>query len=161
MPLLYRKVQDQSSNEAKNGKYYGRLATISTYDVDALCEHIAVHGSVYTADVVSGVIKTFIQCFKHILLDGYKIKLDGLGTFYLSISTIGAESAEKFTASNIKSVRLKFLADRSLKSAYNPTNLMTAAVFRNIGELTGGLVSSGSSSSGSGSGSDDPIEQTP
>ena len=47
------------------------------------------HGTIYTSDIVKGVVEKFINCFEELLLEGNKIKLDGLGTFYLSANTEG------------------------------------------------------------------------
>ena len=130
-----------------------------------ICEHIAEHGTIYTPDVVKGVIEKFIQCFRHLLLDGHKLKLDGLGTFYLSISTIGAESDLKFTPANIKSVRVKFVADKSDASGYRSDIITKLAQFTDIATVVdpSSLVysSTGGTGSGSGSGTDEPIENRP
>ena len=42
------------------------------------------------------------------LLNGNKIQLGELGTFGISISSVGADSIEKFTAKNIKAVNILF-----------------------------------------------------
>ena len=38
------------------------------------------HGSVYTEDVVIGVITKMKNCIQEMLADGHKVKLDGIGT---------------------------------------------------------------------------------
>ena len=42
------------------------------------------------------------------LLEGKKVQLDELGDFWISLSSEGAESCEKFTADNIKAVNIVF-----------------------------------------------------
>jgi predicted histone-like DNA-binding protein len=49
------------------------------------------------------------------LLNGNKIQLDGLGTFGFTLSSQGAESLEKFTATNIKKINVIFTPDTDLE----------------------------------------------
>ena len=48
------------------------------------------------------------ECLVEQLLNGNKIQLGELGTFGISISSVGADSIEKFTARNIKAVNILF-----------------------------------------------------
>ena len=50
-----------------------------------LAQHIAEHGSIYTSDVVFGVLEKFRSCLVEMLLNSKKVKIDGLGTFYCTI----------------------------------------------------------------------------
>lgn len=47
-------------------------------------------------------------CLVEMLLEGKKVQLDELGDFWISLSSEGAESCEKFTANNIKAVNIVF-----------------------------------------------------
>ena len=76
------------------------------------------HGAIYTSDIVKGVVEKFINCFEELLMEGNKIKLDGLGTFYLSINTEGVDDETKFSANNVKAIRVKFIGDQSKESEY-------------------------------------------
>jgi hypothetical protein len=69
------------------------------------------------------------------LLDSKKVKLDGLGTFYLSAQNAkgGAAKVEDFSVTkNIKGLRLRFLPDQSdsknltAKSLYRKASFMWA-----------------------------------
>ena len=82
--------------------------------------------------MVKGVTEKFVNCFNELLLEGYKIKLNGLGTFYLSISTEGEDDPDKFTAKNVKAVRIKFLGDKSKMSEYATQMLTAHASFRGL-----------------------------
>ena len=96
--LIIRKYQNTTTGSKAEGKWYGRLVHQDTLSTGDLCKHIAKHGTTFTSDVVKGVVEKFVNCFEELLLEGYKVKLDGLGTFYISLSTQGAETAEEFTA---------------------------------------------------------------
>ena len=165
--MIYIKKYQNNNREMTHayGKWYGRIVHAETLGLDDLCEHIASHGTIFTADVVSGTVKKFVQCIQELLLEGKKVKLDGIGTFYLSAKTQGAETAEEFTMGNVKSVHLRFLPDQGDKSRY------TTAVLSRVAKLSsvlptgngGGSSSSGSSGSGSqqGGGTSGSVEEQP
>ena len=124
--MIYIKKYQNSNKKMPNayGKWYGRIIHTETLNLDDLCEHIASHGTIFTADVVAGTVKKFVQCIQELLLEGKKVKLDGIGTFYLALQTTGAESLGDFSMGNVKGVRLRFLADQSGKSRYT-TSVLT------------------------------------
>ena len=134
--LFYKKYKNKNSESNAYGKIYARLVPMGTMDTDDICRHIAEHGTIYTSDVVKGVVEKFINCFEELLLEGYKLKLDGLGTFYLAGRTEGQDTEDEFTAAAFKKVMVRFLADQSKKSEYT-TRLMTSkASLANIKTLT-------------------------
>ena len=124
--MIYIKKYQNNNKKMTNayGKWYGRIIHTETLDLDDLCDHIASHGTIFTADVVAGTVKKFVQCIQELLLEGKKVKLDGIGTFYLALQTTGAESLGDFSMGNVKGVRLRFLADQSGKSRYT-TSVLT------------------------------------
>ena len=132
--LYIRKYQNKNRKmEKAYGKWYGRLVTLDTLTTHDLCKHIAKHGSVFTADVVKGVVEKFVNCFEELLLEGNKVKLDGLGTFYLTISTSGVEKSEDFDVQqHVKSVRMRFLPDKSSESEYTTQMLKRKSNFKVI-----------------------------
>ena len=135
--LIIRKYQNNNQTSKSFGKWYGRLVHQDTLSTSDLCKHIAKHGTIFTSDVVKGVVEKFVNCFEELLLEGYKVKLDGLGTFYISLSTQGAETAEEFTANNINSVHVRFLADQSKQSEYTAKMMTQKATFRTLDDLQG------------------------
>ncbi len=150
--LFYKKYKNMNSENNGYGKIYARLVPMGTMDTDDICRHIAKHGTIYTSDVVKGVVEKFINCFEELLLEGYKLKLDGLGTFYLTGRTEGQDTEDEFTAAAFKKVMVRFLADQSKKSEYT-TRLMTSkASLANIKTLTEKPESNSGSGSNSGGG---------
>ena len=155
--LIYKKYQNQNKKSNGYGKTYARMVPVGTLDTNDICKHIAKHGTIYTSDIVKGVVEKFINCFEELLLEGYKLKLDGLGTFYLASRCEGAEDEKTFDASKFKSVMVRFLADQSKKSEYT-TRLMTSkASLANIKTLT----EAGEEGAGSGTGGDDTTIENP
>ena len=143
------RIKTYKNNNSKNnayGKTYGRLVYVDTLDTSDLCRHMMKHGTIYTPDVVKGVVERFVMCFEELLLEGNKIKLDGLGTFYLSVSTEGVVNEDQFTANNVKAIRIKFIGDQSKESEYATKMLTSKAKFQSMG----GKAASENESGGSG-----------
>ena len=100
-------------------KTYGKIIYRGTLKMADMVEHIAKHGTVYTEDVVIGVITKLKNCIQEMLADGYKVKLDGIGTLYPVLTSEGVDDAKDFSAQeNITRVGVAFLADQGKKSVY-------------------------------------------
>ena len=117
------------------------------------------HGSVYTEDVVIGVITKLKSCIQEMLADGYKVKLDGIGTLYPVLTSEGVADAKDYSAQeNVTRLGISFLADQSKKSVYKASAMrqdtkLSTSLYE---ELTGenedeNGASQGGSSEGSGS----------
>ena len=105
-----------------------------------MAEHIMKHGSIYTEDVVIGVITKLKSCMQEMLADGYKVKLDGIGTLYPVLTSKGVADAKDFSASeNVTRLGIAFLADQSKKSAYKASAMRQGATLSTqlYSELTG------------------------
>ena len=154
--IFYRKYQNKNRKSNAYGKFYARVGPVGTMDTDQICAHIAEHGTIYTSDIVKGVVEKFINCFEELLLEGYKLKLDGLGTFYLSINTEGTETEEEFIPNaNIKKVRVVFLGDQAKRSEYATKVMTRKAQWRDVNDLVE-TESSGSGSNGDGTTVEEP-----
>ena len=157
--LYIKKYQNNNSKNTKAfGKWYGRVIHLEKVDLDGLCDHIQGHGSIFTADVVQGTVKKFVQCIIELLLEGKKVRLNGLGTFYLSIDSMGADTSEDYNAqTHVKKVRLRFKPEQSEKSSYATSQITRMA------KVTTNLPGSNSSTSGSGgnSGGSGGVEEEP
>ena len=190
MPVIIKKVQNKNENNEKtNGKWYPRVVNMGTLDVDDLCEHIQEHGSIWTDDVVVGVVKKFVKCIQELLLQSHKVKLDGLGTFYLKAvhhytdettgeKKEGGVSDEKDL--NVQNVDFSvgFTPDRADNSRFVGPNISRKAARKSItalglsesedeedNETTGGGSNSGSNTGGNTGGTttggDEPGEDRP
>ena len=147
----------QGEVRQKVKKTYGKIIYRGTLSLTDMAEHIMKHGTVYTEDVVIGVITKLKNCMQEMLADGYKVKLDGIGTLYPVTTSEGVADAKNFSAQeNITRIGIAFLADQSKKSLYkasamkNETKLSTSL----YEELNGSLTNpSPNSPEGEGSGS--------
>ena len=134
-------IGKQGEPRQKVEKTYGKIIYRGTLRLSDMAEHIMKHGSVYTEDVVIGVITKLRNCIQEMLADGYKVKLDGIGTLYPVLTSQGVADAKDFNASeNITRVGVSFLADQSKKSTYKAsamrqdTNLSTQLYEELMGE---------------------------
>jgi predicted histone-like DNA-binding protein len=80
----------QYSNPAKafesaNGKWYARVVSGETIDIEALAEHMANHQSPYTAGTLKGILTDMVDCTKELLLAGNTVSLDDLANFSVAI----------------------------------------------------------------------------
>ena len=109
-------------------KTYGKIIYRGTLSLADMAEHIMKHGSVYTEDVVIGVITKLKTCMQEMLADGYKVKLDGIGTLYPVLSSKGVADAKDFSANEaITRLGISFLADQSKKSVYKASAMRQGA----------------------------------
>ena len=127
-------------NRQKVTKTYGKIIYRGTLGLNDMAEHIMKHGTVYTEDVVIGVITKLKNCIQEMLADGYKVKLDGIGTLYPVTTSSGVADAKDFNAQeNITRVGVAFLADQSKKSLYKASAMKqgTTLSTKLYSELTG------------------------
>ena len=145
-------------NRQKVKKTYGKIIYRGTLGLTDMAEHIMKHGTVYTEDVVIGVITKLKNCMQEMLADGYKVKLDGIGTLYPVLTSEGVADAKDYSAQeNVTRLGVSFLADQSKKSQYKASAMKqgTTLSTKLWSELTGEETSETSnspSSDGSGSG---------
>ena len=150
-------VKDADNKRKKVQKTYGKIIYRKTLSLDDMAEHIMKHGSVYTEDVVIGVITKLKSCLQEMLADGYKVKLDGIGTLYPVCSSEGVADAKDYSASeNVTRVGISFLADQSKKSLFkaramrNDVSLSTKLYSELTGEDEGLTPTPSPSGEGSG-----------
>ena len=153
-------VKDGDNKRKKVQKTYGKIIYRKTVNLDDMAEHIMKHGSVYTEDVVIGVITKLKSCMQEMLADGHKVKLDGIGTLYPTLTSEGVEDAKDYSPSeNVTRVGIAFLADQSRKSMYkarymrDTVNLSTKLYSELTGEESGGAGNENQNQNENGGGS--------
>ena len=96
--------------------YYIRqkAGTAKVVDIDALAEDIQTNCALTTGDV-KHTIEAFVEQLRLSLTQGDKVKIDGLGTFHITLSSEGAEKEKDCTVRNIRRVNVRFVADKALQ----------------------------------------------
>lgn len=89
-------------------KAYAALQLTGIVTMAELAKHINEHNSVYSKGTIVGVLTELGVCSRELILQGYKIELEGFGSFSPSISSTGALSKDEFTSANIKTMGVSF-----------------------------------------------------
>ncbi len=136
MRVNLRKNNNEKSDNF--GKLYAELDRKRTLSLRGLAKHISDHGSIYTRDIVEGVLTKLCQCVPELLAQGVPVKLDGLGTFYPTAKNKSGGLANVEEAKNtnpetlVEGVRVRFLPDGS------DLDDMTSKAFKQRCSLTWG-----------------------
>ena len=138
--ILYEVYQNdiKDSESAMYGKWYARLKSIETLSTTKLAKHISEHGSVYTQDVVEGVMTKFKNCLLEMLLESKKVKVTGLGTFYLTAECEkgGADKEAEFNVNqHLKALHIRFLPDQTAEDNISSREFIKKAEFINVKSL--------------------------
>jgi predicted histone-like DNA-binding protein len=156
--ILYEVKQNKADKSKAFGKWFGYVKSLETLNTRRLAKHISEHGSVYTQDVVFGVLEKFRACLIEMLLDSKKVKIDGLGTFYCTIENQkgGADQKDKFNVNtHLKALHIRFMPEQEQEMNISSREFLKQAEFINVESLlkgddtgaSGGTSNSGSSQS--------------
>ena len=143
--IIYRKVRTApglkltDANWEANAAYYAKAVSLETLTQRDMAKHISSHGSPYTVDVVMGVLEAYRNCLIEQLLESKKVKVEGLGTFYVTIANKegGEKDLAKFNISTIaQGLRLRFLPDASQEEDLSSKEFLKKAKFVDVATLT-------------------------
>ena len=138
MSVLYKKYQNKNSKSRAYQKWYGKSVAMKTMSYRELVKHIAEHNTVYGEDVCLGVANKLQKCILEQLMESKKVQFGELGTFYLSMSTEGAESKDKFAVGqNVKGLYLRFAPSRTDINNLSSKMLKKTATFQDVEALAG------------------------
>ena len=138
MSVLYKKYQNQNSKSRAYQKWYGKSVAMKTMSYRELVKHMADHNTVYGEDVCLGVANKLQKCILEQLMESKKVQFGELGTFYLSMSTEGAESKDKFAVGqNVKGLFLRFAPSRTDVNNLSSKMLKKQATFQDVESLAG------------------------
>ena len=136
--ILYEVKRNQNSHSAAFGKWYAQIKSLETLNTRKLANHISEHGSVYTPDVVYGVLEKFRSCLVEMLLESKKVKIEGLGTFYCTLENQknGALKKEDFNVNkHLKALHIRFLPEQTTEENISSRQFLKQAEFINIEQL--------------------------
>ena len=136
--ILYEVKRNQVDRSAAFGKWFAYVKSLETLNTRKLAKHISEHGSVYTQDVVFGVLEKFRSCLLEMLLDSKKVKIDGLGTFFTTIENQkgGAVTKDKFNVNtHLKALHIRFLPEQEQEMNISSREFLKQAEFINVESL--------------------------
>ena len=136
--ILYEVKQNNNPFSKSYSQWFGHIKSLETLNTRRLAQHISEHGSIYTPDVVYGVLEKFRSCLIEMLLESKKVKIEGLGTFYCTLENQkgGAKKKEEFTVQkNLKALHIRFLPEQVTEENISSREFIKKAQFINIDEL--------------------------
>ena len=156
MAKIFYELRQNKNNLSKiYGKWFAHSKAVETMNTRKLAQHISEHGSIYTPDVVFGVLEKFRSCLVEMLLESKRVKIDGLGTFFTTIENEpgGAESQEDFNVGkNLKALHIRFIPEQEQELNISSREFIKKAEFVNVSSMKSGDKSTSGSDSGSGGG---------
>ena len=156
--IFYLLKQNKAQGSKIYGKWFAHGKTIETLNTRKMATHIAEHGSIYTPDVVFGVLEKFRSCLLEMLLNSKRVKIDGLGIFYTTLENEkgGADQKDDFSPTkNLKALHIRFLPDQEAETNISSREFIKKAEFVNVDSMKSGEKNTGScngSDSGGGNG---------
>ena len=154
--IFYQLRQNKNVKSKIYGKWFAHSKSVETMNTRKLSQHISEHGSIYTPDVVFGVLEKFREkfrsCLLEMLLESKSVKIDGLGTFYTTLENEpgGADKEEDFNVQkNLKALHIRFIPEQEQELNISSREFIKKAEFVNVDSMK-----SGEKKTGSGSGSD-------
>ena len=132
--IFYLLKQNKNQGSKIFGKWFAHGKTIETLNTRKMANHISEHGSIYTPDVVFGVLEKFRSCLIEMLLESKRVKIDGLGIFYTTLENEkgGAPAKEDFNPTkNLKALHIRFLPDQVAETNISSREFIKKAEFVN------------------------------
>ena len=154
--IFYNLKQNKVKSSKIYGKWFAHGKTIETLNTRKLANHIAEHGSIYTPDVVFGVLEKFRSCLLEMLLESKRVKIDGLGIFFTTLENEKGGAAKKDDFSpqkNLKALHIRFLPDQTTETNISSREFIKKAEFINA-EAFAESLKEGDNPSNPSSGSD-------
>ena len=154
--ILYEVKQNLNQYNAGYGQWYAKVKALETLNTRKLAQHISEHGSIYTPDVVYGVLEKFRSCLVEMLLESKKVKIEGLGIFYTTLENQknGADKKEEYNPSkHMKALHIRFLPEQTTEENISSREFIKKAEFVNVDSPLKAEETEGNGGSGSDSGS--------
>ena len=153
--IIYDLKKVTNAKATNYGKWYAKVKNLETLNTRKLAQHISEHGSIYTPDVVYGVLEKFRSCLIEMLLNSKKVKIDGLGTFYCTLENQkgGAAKKEDFNVmKHLKALHIRFMPEQAQEENISSREFLKKAEFISIDSLTAKAEDSSDSTDGGGEG---------
>jgi predicted histone-like DNA-binding protein len=114
MAVKLKKIQRKNPQDVSQVKWYLTQEKTGTVGVQEIAREIEGRSALSLGDVQS-VLSNLVEILPVFLRLGQTIKLEGFGSFRISVTSDGTETAEELSARNVKSVKMVFLPSVELK----------------------------------------------
>ena len=116
MAMKLKKVERTNLANRDQKLWYLTKDAGRAIDLDEIAEDIQGRSAMTKGDILS-VLSNLVQVLPAHLKKGDSVRLGSFGSFRLSISSTGAESAAALSANDVKGARVVFVAGTELKKA--------------------------------------------
>lgn len=123
MAINYKLIERHNPKDYEApAKFYAQVCNTVRVDIEALSRDIS-YSTTLTDVEVEGVTKALIEQITRHLAEGHSVSLGKLGTFYTTINSEGADTAEDFKTNMISKVNIRFLPSTTMKGKFNLSNV--------------------------------------
>ena len=114
MAVKLKKIQKKNPQHLNLVKWYLTQEKTGTVGIPEIAREIEGRSALSTGDVRS-VLSNLVEMMPVFLKLGQTIKLDGFGSFRVSVRSEGADSPEALNARHVKRIKLVFQPSKELK----------------------------------------------
>ncbi|MDR2121265.1 MAG: HU family DNA-binding protein [Tannerella sp.] len=114
MAIRLKKIQKENPQDRKQSKWYLVQVHSGTVTLQDIAREIADRSSLSIGDV-ENVLANLVEVLPIFLKLNQTIRLEGFGSFHISVQSTGAEKAEDLTTNNVKNAKIVFIPSTELK----------------------------------------------
>jgi predicted histone-like DNA-binding protein len=118
MSIKLKKIQRRNPQDAAKSKWYLTQESSGNVSTKAIAKEIEGRSSLSLGDVQS-VLSNLVEVMPVFLKLGESVKLEGFGTFRVSVTSDGVSSPDELNVHNVKGVKLVFAPSVDLKRQFN------------------------------------------
>lgn len=117
MALFFKKVEKVNPRDTKAPKkWYAVLKSIGLKREKEIAV-LAADGTTLDPKEAQLAFSRFGIIILRMLLDGYTVEIENLGTFRLTANSEGTDKKEELSANNIKGINMRFVPSKTTKEA--------------------------------------------
>lgn len=117
---MFYKIEARKNPMTKEVKYYGIAKSIGTITSRQIAAELAARSAMTAGDMYD-TLDNLRDLITQWLIQGFTVRIDGLGTFRLTIQSNGTETADEFTPAKIRRPVVRIIAEKQLREKVNNT----------------------------------------
>jgi predicted histone-like DNA-binding protein len=127
MAIFYRKIQRANPQDRTVTKWYPVLNSLGMVKSKEVARQMSDETTMNPKEAEIAVYE-LVKVAKRLLLSGYTVQLDDLGTFYLTANAKGADNESDVTAANVQGLNIRFRPAASFKAEIAKAEIKAAKV---------------------------------
>jgi predicted histone-like DNA-binding protein len=114
MAVKLKRIQRKNPQDTSQVKWYLTQEKTGTVGVQEIAREIEGRSALSLGDVQS-VLSNLVEILPLFFKLGQTVKLEGFGSFRISVTSDGTETAEELSVRNVRSTKMVFLPSVELK----------------------------------------------